>query len=67
MMIGSQAPEMNDHKLNINGGVSKPTLIFDLEMAEESARVAQRSEAGKESLELLLDGCVLRKFPDAVS
>ena len=35
-------------------------------MAEESARVAQRSEAGKESLELLLDGCVLRKFPDAV-
>ena len=35
-------------------------------MAEESARVAQRCEAGKESLELLLDGCDLRKFPDAV-
>ena len=35
-------------------------------MAEESARVAQRCEAGKESLELLLDGCGLRKFPDAI-
>ena len=35
-------------------------------MAEESARVAQRCEAGKESKQLLLDSCNLRKFPDAV-
>ena len=40
--------------------------VINVEMAEESARVAQRCEAGKESLELLLDGCDLRKFPDAV-
>ena len=35
-------------------------------MATESARVAQRCEAGKESLHLSLDNCDLRKFPDAV-
>ena len=35
-------------------------------MAEEAARVAQRCEAGKESFELLLDSCDLRKFPNAV-
>ena len=35
-------------------------------MAEESARVVQRCEAAKASGELLLDGCDLRKFPDAV-
>ena len=41
-------------------------LSIVLAMAEESARVAQRCEAGKESLHLLLDNCDLRKFPDAV-
>ena len=35
-------------------------------MAEESARVAQRCEEGKQSLQLSLNGCDLRKFPDAV-
>ena len=35
-------------------------------MAAESARVAQRCELAKASGELLLDGCSLRKFPDAV-
>ena len=35
-------------------------------MAEESARVVQRCEAGKEDLHLILDNCGLRKFPDAV-
>ena len=41
-------------------------MLYNVVMAEESARVAQRCETGKESLELLLDGCDLRKFPDAV-
>ena len=35
-------------------------------MAEESARVAQRCQAAKDSRELLLESCGLRKFPDAV-
>lgn len=35
-------------------------------MAEESARVAQRCEQAKSTLELSLDNCGLRKFPDAI-
>lgn len=35
-------------------------------MAEESARIAQRCEEAKETKVLKLDGCGLRKFPDAV-
>lgn len=34
--------------------------------AEESARVARRCEEAKSSSELVLDGCDLRKFPDAI-
>ena len=36
------------------------------QMAEESARIALRCEEAKSSLELLLNSCGLRKFPDAV-
>lgn len=35
-------------------------------MAEESARIALRCEEAKSSLELLLNSCGLRKFPDAI-
>lgn len=35
-------------------------------MAEGSARVAQRCEEAKSSLELVLDHCGLWKFPDAI-
>ena len=35
-------------------------------MAEESALVARRCLEAKETLKLSLDGCGLRKFPDAV-
>ena len=48
---------------NVNSRVGGQRYV---NMAEESARVAQRCEAGKESKQLLLDSCNLRKFPDAV-
>ena len=35
-------------------------------MAEESARVVVRCNEAKQSLELLLHECGLRKFPDAI-
>ena len=35
-------------------------------MAEESALVAKRCQEAKETLKLSLEGCGLRKFPDAV-
>ena len=35
-------------------------------MAEESARVSQRCQEAKATRQLMLDGCDLRKFPDAI-
>ena len=35
-------------------------------MAAEVARVSQRCEEAKETKELVLDGCELKTFPDAI-
>lgn len=51
-------------KINIRWALLQRTAAQ--RMAQQSARVAQECEAAKDSLELILDNCDLRKFPEAV-
>ncbi len=61
---------MQNCQQNLMGGVVAFPDYYGLRtsiaMAEESARIAQRCAEAKETGEVRLDGCGLRKFPDAV-
>ena len=45
---------------------AQPPLVLSIHMAEESALVARRCQEAKETRTVSLEGCGLRKFPDAI-